>query len=142
MSCQLFDCRMHCTAKLAHTTSIVHMQGAAQLMFNALHLCCTTTFDRRCRRCCDRWDTGYVVVYMVVHCVMLWAIWRKHPFFVNNRHNIVTIDRICSFFALAQVWERRPHSLHTLIWRSPSKDASCCAVPSLRWPWRPAFAIR
>ncbi len=40
---------------------------------------------------------------MVVHLVMLLAIYKQHPYFVNNRHNIVTLDRICSFVALAQV---------------------------------------
>lgn len=50
-----------------------------------------------------RWDTGYVALYMVVHLVMLYGIWSNHPFWVRHRHDIVTVDRICSFVALAQV---------------------------------------
>lgn len=42
-------------------------------------------------------------VYMVAHLALLYAIHIKHPFWVRHRHAIVTVDRICSFMALAQV---------------------------------------
>ena len=59
-----------------------------------------------------RWDTGYVSAYMVLHLVLLYAIHTKHPIWVKYRHSIVTVDRICSFIALAQaraapaIWTR------------------------------------
>lgn len=51
----------------------------------------------------NRWDTGYVSAYMVLHLILLYAIHTKHPTWVKYRHSIVSVDRICSFIALAQV---------------------------------------
>jgi hypothetical protein len=39
---------------------------------------------------------------MVLHLILLYAIHIKHPIWVKYRHSIVTVDRICSFIALAQ----------------------------------------
>ena len=51
----------------------------------------------------NRWDTGYVSAYMVLHLILLYAIHTKHPTWVRFLHSIVTVDRFCSFIALAQV---------------------------------------
>lgn len=49
---------------------------------------------------------------MVTHLFMLHTIRTKHPLWTKHRHNIVTLDRICSFTALAQVRLLNRSDLH------------------------------